>query len=261
MSAKMNVNSLYNLIKKHCEADDFQIRISEFESLETRFAQNRITQHIAGKNTDVSIQVAVGEKWGSARTNQIDEENILKTLHKAHCIALLNETDPEFQPSEPASKYIEYTNYYGSTQKLKVQDHIEIISQCIDNAVKKDATISGMTEHHLIERHLMTQNGFIGHNQESRFEHSMTMKKDDRETKVSRSVLDFTDFDLNYEIKQINEQFDSLTSPVVMEPGKYNVILRPNAVVELFMFMLYSFDLRDADDRMTPYTGQIGKEM
>jgi predicted Zn-dependent protease len=132
---------------------------------------------------------------------------------------------------------------------------------CIENAKKKEAVVSGMTEHHLNERYLITKNGFIGKDSESRFEHSMTMKKDDKETKVSRSVLNYHDFDLKAEIAQLNEQFDSLTSPGTMEPGKYNVILRPNAVVEFFLFMLYGFDRREADDGLTPFTGKIGKEV
>jgi predicted Zn-dependent protease len=261
MSTKRQIDSILNLIKKNCDADDYIVRIGFHEGLETRFAQNRVTQHIAGKNSNISIQVAYGSQWGSARINQTDQESILNAIKKAKTIATLSEMDPEFMPSAPAAKYHEFQNYYTSTAKLKVLNHIEIISQCIKNAKEKDAFISGMTEHHLSERYLFTKNGFAGKSTDSRFEHSMTMKKDDRETKVSKSVLDFHDFNLKAEIDQLNAQFDSLTSPSSMEPGKYNVILRPNAVVELFLFMLYGFDRRDSDDGLSPFTDKIGKEI
>ncbi len=261
MISKSRIDSIIKFIKKNCDADDYIIRISFYDSLETRFAQNRITQHISGKNSDILLQLAYGPQWGSARTNQTDQQSILQLIQKAKTVASVSEVDPEFMPSVPAAEYEEHQNYFTTTENLKVQDHVELVRMCIENAIGKDAVVSGMTEHHLSERFLVTKNGFYGKDSESKFEHSMTMKKDDRETKVSHSVLDYHDFDLKSQIDQLNEQFDSLTAPASLEPGKYNVILRPNAVVEFFLFMLYGFDRREADDGLTPFTDKIGKEM
>ncbi len=249
-----------DFILKNCEADDFIFRINRTESHETRFAQNAITQHMAGTNYSVNLTVAFGNKTGSASINQLDDESLKYLMDTARQIAMINQPDPEYVPTEPQRKLVEIDNFSEETAGISVEDIVKSIRRCVDNAESKGAKVSGMVEKHLRFHYAATKNGFTGFDRFSDFSHSMTLKKDDVETKVSRGVKNFTDFDLDYLLEQLNFQFDSLQKPEKMDAQKIPVILRPEAVMNLFDFIYVMMNMRDADEGVNPFTGQFGKQ-
>lgn len=247
-------------IRKNCNADDFLFRISVSDQTATRFAVNAITQHLTGKNLDVRLQVAFGNKTGSASVNQIDESSLQYLIHTAEEIAQFNQPDPEFVESEPAHKLQETNNYAQETEDLTVEDMVAAIKKCVDNAAQQKAVVAGLSEKDLTQFYVTTKNGFEGFDRFSRYSHSMTMKRDHIETKVSKSVKNVNDFSMDAEIAQLNEQFDSLEKPGKIEPQKLPVILRPAAALNFFMFLNWMMDLRNADEGVTPFTNQLGQK-
>jgi len=85
----MNSEKIVQYIQKHCIADDWTLNISKDDSHETRFAQNVITQHIAGAMKTISLSVAFGSKAGSCTVNQDDEESLAYLVKTAEEIAKL----------------------------------------------------------------------------------------------------------------------------------------------------------------------------
>ncbi|HHE37014.1 MAG TPA: TldD/PmbA family protein [Candidatus Cloacimonetes bacterium] len=247
-------------IKQNCTADDFVLRINRSDSHKTRFAQNAITQHIDGSNFSAGLNVAFGNKTGTASINQIDEDSLKHIIKTAEEIAKLNQPDPEFVPSERKHKLPVVNNFSQNTFAIPVEEMVDNIRKCVKNAKSKDAVLSGITSKNLWGSYLITKNGFEGFDKFSSFSHSMTLKKDTVETKVSRAMKDYKLFNLNKEIEQLNSQFDSLGKPQKTAPGKYNVILRPAAVDNLFSFFYWMMNMRDADEGVNPFTGQLGKK-
>jgi len=247
-------------IRKHVKADDFSFSVTGSEDLLTRFAQNGITQHITGNKLHVSLGVDFNNKNGQASGNNLDEDSLKYLIKTAESMAKLNQSDPENVPSESAHKLPEVDNYSQNTADLSVGKMVDDIKICVDNAKKKKAKLSGISEKRLNSSMLTTKNGFEGFDQFASFSHSMTMKKDGVETKVSRSVKDHSTFDMNEMIAQLNSQFDSLSNPVQIEKGKIPVILRPAAVLNWLRYLIWTFDRRTADEGHTPFTDQIGKQ-
>ncbi|PKN80904.1 MAG: hypothetical protein CVU48_00340 [Candidatus Cloacimonetes bacterium HGW-Cloacimonetes-1] len=247
-------------VKANCSADDYTLRVDLTDRHDTRFGQNAITQHLAGLKTDVILEVAFGNKTGSCRINQSSEENLKYLVETAESMAKLNQPDPEYVPSASASDYQEISNAADATRLLSPERMVNIVQASIANGIAKDAKTSGMTTKVYSEAMLTTKNGFVGTYDMSRFEHSMTLKKGEVETKVSFSSKDFASFKLIEQISRLNDQFTSLGTPQVFEAQKIPVILRPPAIAELMMFMLWQMDRRDADEGMTPFTGQLGKQ-
>ncbi len=260
MISKERINKIGKLVKKHCTADDYSIYFTGSDKLETRFAQNAITQHITGENNRVAIEVAYGNKTGMCMTNQYDEESIKRIVKQAQEIAKLNQPDPEHIPSPEPAEYMDVKNYSEATDNLKVEDMVDVVENSIANAQKQGAKLSGMTEKSHGYFYLLAKNGFEGFNQNGMFGHSMTIKKNDMETKVARNVIDFNNFALNEEIAKLNDQLFSLKDMKHMEAEKLPVILRPAAVGNFLGFILYLINMREADEGLTPFTGLLGKK-
>ena len=247
-------------IRKNCTADDFNFSINGSEDLLTRFAQNGITQHISGNKLNVSLSVAFDNKNGAASGNNLDIDSLKYLIKTAEGMAKLNQPDPEFVGSEPAHNLPEVNNYSKNTADLPVETIVDDIIKCVKNAESKDAKLSGISQKHVQDTFLVTKNGFKGFDRSTNFSHSMTMKKEGVETKVSRSVKDHAKFSMPKMIEQLNLQFDSLSNPVHIEKGQIPVILRPPAVLNWLFYLIWTFDRRTADEGHTPFTDQIGKQ-
>jgi len=257
---KAKYEAIAEFVKKHIQADDYNLRIAARDSHETRFAQNAITQHIAGENIDIDLEVAFANKTGRCSINQTSEEALLDMIKRAEDMAILNQPDPEYVESAKAQTYPHVQNAAQATLELKPQQMVDIIKSSIANGEKHGASVSGMTEKHNLHIFNSTKNGFTGYYDLTEFAHSMTMKKDHVETKVSFSSKDFSAFSLDNQISQLNEQFASLSDPQPFSPGRIPVILRPAALMEFYMFMMWMMNRRQADEGLTAFSEQLGKQ-
>ncbi len=247
-------------IKEHCKADDFVFSVWSKDSHQTRFAQNAITQHIGGENLTVNLETAFGKRTGSASVNQIDDNSLMNLIDTAEATAKLNQSDPEFVPSEPSSALKDVKNFAESVEKLGVDDMVLNISRCVENAKSKNAKVSGMSEKHIGGFFVCTKNGFEGFDRFSEYGHSMTMAGESRETKVSLSVKDYSSFSMDNMIELLNSQFDALRKPEPFQKGRIPVILRPAAVNEFFGFLHWMMDRRNADEGVSAFTDQIDQK-
>ena len=246
-------------IKKHIDADDYWIEIKVKDSLDTRFAQNRITQNMSGVKFSIDVTLYYGSKSGSVSIDQLDELFIIERLAIAKTIALNSSDDKEYIPSEGAKEFPDYNNFDQEIADLTVEDHLVIIKRCIDNALEQDAVVSGMVSRYIINSLLITKNGFVGEDKSTIFEHSMTIKKDEKETRVSTSVIKKSLHDIEAMLTELNTNFQTIDKPNEMLPRKITVILRPQAVIDIYSFMSWFMDRRGADLGMTPFSNQIGK--
>ena len=246
-------------VKTHCTADDYTLRIHSSDSHETRFAQNRVTQHIAGPGADISLEVAFGNKTGSCTVNQADEATLDYLIKTAEDMAKLNKPDPEHLPSVGMQELPVVCNCDDATRDLPPAEMVNIVQKAIDKAISFGASVSGMTEKHYSESFRTTKNGFVGSDADTEFAHSMTLKKDAVETKVSYSARDFAGFSLDKEFDRLLSQAEALKTMQDFDPCKIAVILRPSAIEELLWFMGWMMSRRQSDEGFTPFTGMLDK--
>ncbi|MBN2788627.1 MAG: TldD/PmbA family protein [Candidatus Delongbacteria bacterium] len=259
---KEQIQKAVDLVAQNCKGDDYRFDIYITDKQDTRYAQNRITQNMGGTKLNVSLEVSFGNRSASSTVNSIDEGSIKNLIETAENIAKMNQPDPEFVNSAGKVDYPEVNNVAAGTENCSMKEMVEVISKFIDNAKRKNAFISGLTTRTVVDEYLFTKNGFEGHDRSTSFSNTMTMSDNkSREVKLTKCVKDFNDFDVDKEIEVLNSRFDALTEPKMIEKGTYNVILRPQAVYNFFAFMMYFFDRRSADYKITPYHEAIGKQI
>ncbi|MFB3844478.1 MAG: metallopeptidase TldD-related protein [Candidatus Cloacimonadaceae bacterium] len=257
---KAQLEAIADFVKKHVKADDYTLRIQAWNSHETRFAQNAITQHIAGENINIDLEAAFGQKTGRSSVNQADENSLLEMIRRAEEMASVNESDPEYVESASQQEIPKVQNASQSTLELKPEQMVELIKKSIANAEKQNAIVSGMTEKHYMEMLTTTKNGFNGYYDITNFGHSMTLKKDETETKVSYSSKDYGAFNLEQDIEKLNAQSAALHDLQPFQPCRIPLIIRPGALIEFYMYMLWMMNRRQTDEGLTPFTGQLGKK-
>ncbi|MCK4979869.1 MAG: hypothetical protein KAS62_05700, partial [Candidatus Delongbacteria bacterium] len=256
------IKNAAEFIAKNCKADDYSFSVFQTEKQDTRYAQNRVTQNMSGTKLSVNLKVSFCNRSASYIINSTDESSLMKLIYKVENTARVNQPDPEFVESAKKVDHPKVNNVSENTEECSMKDMIEVIQKIIENAKNKNIFVSGLTTRTIIDQYLFTKNGFEGYDRASSFSNTMTMSDNKtKEVKVTKCVKDFNDFNVEKEIEVINSRFDDLTEPKPIEKGTYNVILRPQAVHNFFAFMLYFFDRRSADYKITPFYDAIGKEI
>jgi len=240
-------------IRKLCDADDFSFHISESETLETRFAQNRITQHMGKVHLSGYISVVYDNRKGSVSTNDFRIERLPELLKKAKEMAMLTQPDLEYIPTQPKTELKERKNCYDSVVNLTNEAMVDIVAKCIKRAEAEGAQISGMTEKEIEKDYTSGKNGFEVYEEFASFGHSMTMKRGNSETKLGISVMQMEKFDLDNELNNLAIQLNDLTEPHDMDARAIPVILRPQAVENFFGWLTWMMNRRQADEGFALY--------
>lgn len=256
----MNREFIEQYIRSHCSAEDYTCRISESDSHETRFAQNGITQHLAGPKVWIDLSVSFGAKSGNSLVNQGDEANLDRLIKTAEENARLAPEDPEHMPSVGASELPQVQNCSDATLALTPEQMVDIVQQTINKAKALDAKVSGMCEKHISTNGIFSKNGFSAIDSNTVFCHSMTLKKGEVETKVSYEAKDFAGFDLDLEFESLASQAEALARQETFEAQKIAVILRPPALQELMWYLSWMMNRRQSDEGFTPFTGMLDKQ-
>ncbi|MDD2651409.1 MAG: metallopeptidase TldD-related protein, partial [Candidatus Cloacimonetes bacterium] len=224
------------------------------------FAQNEMSQHMVGQNVRVVYKAYIDKKTASSTVNQYDESTLRHLIKSTEDLARINQPDPEYTESIGALEYPKVKNVMPETEALTPEKIVDIIREAVEFAREKDTKLSGIFSLNKASVFYFTKNGFEGNYDTSSYEFSMTMKRDERETKVSTAGKDFAKFSLKAQLDQLYSQFSALDKPNKMEPETINVILRPQAVANLMMYLRWGLDRRMADEGLTPLKGQIGKQ-
>ena len=256
----MKTEDIRRFITDNVSADDFSCLIREVDSHETRFAQNGITQHLAGPKMSITLSLSFGKKSGSSSTNQNDEKSLRELIKTAEDIARLAPEDPEHMPSAKEMKLPEGENLSQATLKLTPETMVDIVQRSIDKARAMDAQVSGMCEKHHFKLCMFTKNGFNGTDEFSSFGHSMTLKKGEVETKVSYDSKDYAGFDLDSLFARLASQAEALREMKSFDAQKIAVILRPAALMELLWYMGWMLNRRQSDEGFTPFTGMLDQQ-
>lgn len=254
------VSRIYEIIKKEHKADDYEVYISFSDNHEARFAQNAISQHMTGQIVKVVYKASIDRKTASSSVNQYDEDTIRHLVKTTEDLARISQEDPEYIDSMGKQDYPKTDNIKSATMNLTPEMIVDIIKDAVDFAKSKGTKLSGIFSLNKTSFYFYTKRGFQGSYDTCSYEFSMTMKEGERETKVSTAGKDFSKFSLQSQLDQLYSQFSSLDKPNAMEPETISVILRPQAVANIMMYLRWLLDRRMADDGITPLKGQIGKQ-
>lgn len=239
-----DINTLENQITEALEAaleyskaDQTEALAIAHDSALTRFSNSSIHQNVAEKNVHLSIRTIKNKRIGYASTNRLDEASVYKTVDTAIKIGKERPKDNEFKslpaakPVQKSDSYISSTAHFSPAQRASTVKLI--IDKALDNklsaagAISNDAAVLGIANSLGIKSiQPITQaslNTVISSSTSSGFASFVsknidTMKPEELADNAIKKAL-------------LSED------PIIIEPGKYTVILEEEAVATLISFL------------------------
>jgi predicted Zn-dependent protease len=215
-----------------------------------RYARNTVTTAGATRDRTLVVQSNFGKRSGTATINEFDDASLERVVRRAEELARLAPEDPEFMaPLEP-QQYVETGGWVDATAGITPAQRAAAAEASIAAARARDCTAAGFLTDGGQWAAMMNTNGLFAYYRATNLNFTVTMRTNDG-TGSGYALRDFNDvgrFDAAAASRIAVEKAVASRDARAIEPGKYTVILEPEAAAGLIQFLLFSMAARNADE-------------
>ena len=253
--------SLIDRVLKMSKAESVQVNIGGGYSANVRFADNQMST--AGGITDftVVIQSSFGKKHAVVTTNNISDEALQRAVKQSEDLARLAPDDPEAMPALPAQQYQEVNAYFESVANLGPAERAKAALTALEPA-RKDGGLAtaGFIVTNASSSALGNEKGMFAYHRSTNANYTVTVRTKDGTGSgwAGGEHNDWNQVDVAGISQRALEKAKLSRSPVAIEPGRYTVILEPQAVGDLVQLFSGYVDARSADEGRSPFSKQGG---
>ena len=253
--------SLIDRVIKMSKAESVQVNIGGGYSANVRFADNQMST--AGGVTDftVVIQSSFGKKHAVVTVNNVSDEALQRAVAQSEALAKLAPDDPEAMPALPPQQYNQVNAYFESVANLTPGDRAKAALTALDPARKAgDLAVAGFLVTNASSTALGNDKGMFAYHRSTNANYTVTVRTKDGTGSgwAGGEHNDWNQLDIAGISQRAIDKAKLSRSPVAIEPGRYTVILEPQAVGDLVQLISFYADARSADEGRSPFVKQGG---
>jgi predicted Zn-dependent protease len=233
------------------KADGVEANLNGNDGGNIRYARNSVSTAGEDSNVSLSVQTYFGKKSGTATINEFDDASLEKVVRRAEELAKLAPENPEFLEPLPQQTYgAESKTFIESTAKITPDYRAQAAADSIIPATKKDITAAGFLEDNRGFNALSNSKGLFAYNKSTGVDFTVTMRTNDGTGSgwVARNFNDVSKLNTAEASQIAMEKALQSRNAKAIEPGKYTVILEPNAAADLLGLMIGGMNARQADE-------------
>jgi predicted Zn-dependent protease len=243
------------------KAESIQVNIGGGYSANVRFADNQMSTAGGVTNFTVVIQSSFGKKHAVVTVNNIADEALQRAVAQSEALAKLAPDDPEAMPALPPQQYTEVTAYFDSVANLTPSDRAKAALTALEPArTAGDLIAAGFLVTNASSTALGNNKGMFAYHRSTNANYTVTVRTKDGTGSgwAGGEHNDWNQVDIAGISNRAIEKAKLSRSPVAIEPGRYTVILEPQAVGDLVQLMGGYVDARSADEGRSPFSKQGG---
>ncbi len=247
---------------KLSKADGVQVNLGGGRQRNVRFAANQMST--AGMITDLSLVVtsSFGPKHAVTTTNDLSPDGIERAVRQSEAIARLAPNDPEAMPLLAPQTVAPLTAAWDDeTVNLSAESCAKSALTALGPArAKGNIQAAGFLQVDANVSAIGNSAGMFLYHRGTKSNYTLTVRTADgtgsgwagaEEPKFS--AIDFAGIGAH-----AIEKAELSRNPVAIEPGRYTVILEPQAVGDLVSLVAFYADARAADEGRSPFVKQGG---
>jgi predicted Zn-dependent protease len=246
---------------KLSRADGIEVTLGTGYTGNTRFAANQMSTAGATTNAQLAVQSSFGPKHAVVTTNDLSDESIRRAVEQSERMAKLAPDDPEAMPELPAQQYARVDAFFERTAALTPADRARAALVALElTRAAGDLEAAGYLETGMNATALGNKSGLFGYHRSTRANYTLTVRTKDG-TGSGWAGADHRDWgamDARRVAERAVEKARLSRSPVAIEPGRYTVILEPQAVGDLVQLIANYADARQTDEGRSPFVKQGG---
>jgi len=206
------------------------------ESL-TRFANNEIHQNVTSINHTLTLRVRVGQRVGTASTNRLDSSGLRQVADRALAIARLSPEDAGLPDLAPPAPVPALDTFVAATAASTPEDRAAAVGPVMAEAAARDLNAAGALSAVAGTVAFANSRGVLAFQPETYSQFTCTVRSENSSGWVDRHRRDVRALDAATLGRLAIEKAERSRHPGAIEPGRYTVVLEPNAVAELVLFL------------------------
>lgn len=251
MLSRSEAEALLKKVLSFSKADELAATLNGGRTANTRFGVNSANTNGDTDNLTLAVNAHFGQRGGVATTNTLDDAGLEKVVRAAEEIAKLRPEDPEQMPFLDKQTYEEIKDGFDeATYNADAKMRADGISKTIESARAKNLVAAGIFDNQGGFTAQANTRGNFGHSINSQASYTTTVRTPDGQGSGWASAMSYRirDIDAAAVGARAIEKAEKSQNPVAIEPGKYTVILEPNAAGDLISNMMFFFGARQADE-------------
>lgn len=249
--SRSDAEALLTKVLAFSKADEMEATLNGGRTANTRFAVNSATTSGDTDDLVLAVNAHFGQRGGVATTNTLDDAGLERVVRAAEEIARLRPEDPEQQPFLEKQSYLEIKDGFDdATYNADAQMRARGIATTVDPSRVKNLVAAGIFQNQGGFNARANTRGNFGYSMGSQASYTTTVRTADAQGSGWASAMShrIRDVDAPAVGARSIMKAEQSQNPIAIEPGKYTVILEPDAVGDLITNMLFFFGARQADE-------------
>ncbi|WP_375417828.1 TldD/PmbA family protein [uncultured Hymenobacter sp.] len=254
--SKDDAQTILKKVLSFSTADECEATLNGRTGGNVRSARNTFSTAGALDNVSLAVESRFGKRSGVATCNEFDEATLRRCVQRAEEIARLAPESPEYMPLLGAQQYQDGGKAFAaSTAAIDPDYRARQMSASTSLCDQRKVSSAAFLEDQAGFVAKRNSKGLEAYQPYSNVEFSVTVRTPDG-TGSGYAAADYTDaakFDAARLTKVAADKAASSVKARAIEPGKYTVIMEPNALVSnvdtsLMAALMQSLDARSADE-------------
>jgi len=232
------IMDLFGKCLKKSKAEQTELVYESEEFYLTRFAESVIHQNMGRKDHTIWCRAINGQKVGIATGNEVSELSIDNLIKRATEICSYQQDNPQFPGLIKSEVANPNRGYIEATANCSAENRAIAVKKISDIAAKDNLAISGMYQTSQTELVVANSKGTRQEGKATEAKISITASDNSGRAGFSQAYSrDIGKIDLGELADRAVEKAQRNAEPVTIEPGKYTVILDPEAVADFLLFL------------------------
>lgn len=233
----------------------------------TRYANSAIHQNVATKDVGLIVRLVFDRKIGIARTNNVDDDAIRRTVERAAKIAKAQRPNRDFISLPEGSKPPKVRGYSAKTADSTPEDRAKVVGDVVSIVTSRGAEEAfGALEASAYTFAVVNSLGVQAFD-EMTIGHLMVtaIKEQDDEKGYGWGEdlnVDISKIDHSRMALQAAEKAENSVGARSIEPGEYEVVLEDYAIADMVLYLSYIvFGALPYQEKRSYVSGRLGQQV
>lgn len=230
--------------------DETRVTVESIARGNTRFAINQVST--GGDNFDVVVTVrsTIGERSGSASTNDLSPASLRRVVDAAERLARLSPRDPEYVPELGAQAYGPGLGWADATAVMDPAGRAAAVAKVTTPAAAANLVSTGYMEARASSLAVANTKGLFAYGRQTESVLTTTVRTPDGRGSgwAGAASNDWSQVKPDELAARAIDKARRSMEPVAVEPGRYTTILEPTAVGNLVQLIAGAASARAADE-------------
>ena len=249
---------------KRSTADGCEVTVTSTVAGNTRFAANQLAT--AGDVTDtvVTVNTSFGPKHAVVQINDTSDDAVAAAVARSEELAKLAPDDPDAMPPLGPQQYPTVDAYFEATASVTPEQRARAALTALQPARASSGADASVAAGYIIVMSsatlLANKAGLNAYHRDTDANYTLTVRTADGTGSgwAGADERDWGKIDGGAIAAHALEKARRSREAVAAEPGRYTVVLEPQAVGDLVQLLNFFLDARQADEGRSPFTSPSG---